>query len=102
MKPWVESNWALVTVLLATTSVTSDVMAKLQHFWFCVGLNCVAAPFWGWLLGSRAPFGRSITAFSVLNYLGSAALGGLVFHDTLSRSNYLGMGLGMVAIALML
>jgi multidrug transporter EmrE-like cation transporter len=100
MHPSLERSWPLVVLYLIASSVTCDVLGKLHHTKTAIGLGIVSCFVWPLLLGSKAPFTRSIAIFSVSNYVLSALVGVLYFKETLTpvQVGALIVGLGVMVV----
>lgn len=93
--------WQVVVTALTLASLTADVLAKRGHPWWAFGVGAVNAAGWAVLLGTRAPFVRSITAFSVASYLATTAIGVLYLGEALTGRLAAGLVCGLAALALL-
>lgn len=101
---WVEylaRHWQVVVTGLTLASLTADVLAKQGHPWGAFVVGVVNAGGWAVLLGTRAPFVRSITAFSIASYLATTAIGVLYLGEALTGRQAAGLVCGLVAVVLL-
>ena len=101
--------WLLFLLALVAFELIADIFAKQFAISgklvlaMCSMLGFVAANT-AWIISLRtgAELSRGAVLFSVLSAIGAAAIGLLVYHEHASRYQVLGLGVGILAIVLLL
>jgi multidrug transporter EmrE-like cation transporter len=102
-------GWLLFLLALVAFELIADILAKQFAisgklvFALCSMLGFIAANT-AWIISLRtgAELSRGAVLFSVLSAIGAAAIGLLVYHEHTSRHQVLGLGVGIIAIVLLL
>ncbi|HEV7129635.1 MAG TPA: EamA family transporter [Ktedonobacterales bacterium] len=101
-------KWLIFLLVLVVFELIADVLAKQFAlngklvFALSAIVGFVAANV-AWIISLRtgAELSRGAILFSVLSAVGAAALGLLVYHEPVSRYQLIGLGLGVISIALL-
>ncbi len=93
--------WQFMVVFLVLNNLVTDVLSRkhLAVFAFISGLiNTVG---WIVLLGTKAPFARSIILYAISSYALTILVATVFFGESFNRLQWLGIGLGIIAVALL-
>jgi len=102
-------GWLPFLLALVAFELIADIFAKQFAisgklvFAFCSMLGFVAANT-AWIISLRtgAELSRGAVLFAILSAIGAAAIGLLVYHEHTNRYQVLGLGVGIIAIVLLL
>ena len=93
--------WQVTVIILMLGSLLADVLAKKQLSWPAFIAGTITAAGWVILLGTKAPFARSITFNSITSYVATVLFAILFFGESLTALQFLGLVLGGCAIVLL-
>lgn len=93
--------WQITVILLMIGSLLADVLARKQLPWFAFLAGTLTAGGWVLLLGTKAPFARSITFNSVTSYVATVVFAIFFFGESITILQLCGLGMGAIAIMLL-
>ena len=95
------SYWQFVVIFLTLNNLVTDVLSRKHLSWLALFSGLINTVGWILLLGTKAPFARSITLYAVSSYAITVVVASLFFAETFTRSQLLGILLGGIAVALL-
>lgn len=103
-------NWPIILIVATnlTFSVLGDICAKLwgirnDQMWLWVGLMVNMMTVFAWMLIVRyAGLAIPTTVVLIITIILNVSLGFLVFHEKINPGQWLGIGLGLLSILLIL
>jgi len=101
LQSFVARYWQITVILLMLGSLAADVLARKQIPWLAFLAGTVTAAGWVLLLGTKAPFARSITFNSITSYLATIVFALFFFGESITGLQMVGMAMGAVAIVLL-
>lgn len=94
--------WPAIVVVLVLLNMVADVSARASRPWIAIVVYALCGIAWAVLLGRPgASLVKMVAVYGVLTYILGAVAGLWLFHEQLSIANWIGMGLGLVALILM-
>lgn len=91
--------WPAFVVVLSVLGLGADVAARASRPWIALAAYAVAGVAWTVLLGQRgASLSRMVTIYGIVSYVLGAIAGLWFFGERLTLVNWMGIGLGLLAL----
>ena len=100
--------WLIPLVLLILFEALADVLAKewsLGRSWFWVlsiGAYIIANSFWLFALKDGSGLTRGAMIFSVASAILAIIIGIVLYHESISQTELIGVGIGVISLIFML
>ena len=101
LQAYVVRYWQMAVILLMLSSLSGDVLARKRFPRQAILAGTLNAGGWAVLLGTQAPFARSISFNCIISYIATVLIALFFFGEKITRSQFIGIILGGVAIVLL-
>ena len=93
--------WQYVVVILTLQNLLTDILSRKQLMVFAFFSGMVNVIGWMLLLGTKAPFARSITLYAIMSYALTFVVAAIFFKEGFSASQLVGFAFGVIAVVLL-
>jgi drug/metabolite transporter (DMT)-like permease len=93
--------WQLAVIFLTLNNLVTDVLSRKHLTWLAFLSGLINTIGWILLLGTKAPFARSIALYAVSSYMITVMIASFFFGEIFTRSQLLGILFGGIAVALL-
>lgn len=93
--------WQFAVVFLTLNNLVTDILSRKQLPWLAFFSGLVNVIGWIVLLGTKAPFARSITLYAISSYALTVIVAGIFFGETFNAKQVFGMLFGGIAVLLL-
>lgn len=94
-------NWQYAVIFLTLNNLVTDILSRKYLSWFAFLSGLVNVIGWIILLGTKAPFARSITLYAIVSYALTVAVAAMYFDEPFTRRQVIGIIFGGIAVALL-
>jgi drug/metabolite transporter (DMT)-like permease len=93
--------WQLFVIFLMLNNLVTDILSRKHLGWLALLSGLINTVGWILLLGTKAPFARSITLYAISSYALTVVVASFFFGESFTRWQLLGIAFGGVAIVLL-
>lgn len=93
--------WQFFVVFLVLNNLGTDVLSRKHFAWFALLSGLINTLGWIFLLGTKAPFARSIILYAISSYALTVLVATIFFGESFTRLQLIGVALGVIAVALL-
>jgi len=93
--------WQFFVLFLVLNNLVTDILSRKHLGWLAFLSGMINTVGWILLLGTKAPFARSISLYAITSYALTALVASLFFAETFTKWQLLGIAFGGVAVALL-
>lgn len=93
--------WQFAVIFLTLNNLVTDVLSRKHLTWFALASGIINVIGWILLLGTKAPFARSITLYAISSYALTFVVASLFFGEAFTRWQLFGIVFGAIAVILL-
>lgn len=93
--------WQYIVVALTLQNLLTDILSRKQLMAFAFLSGVINVIGWMLLLGTKAPFARSITLYAIMSYVLTFVVAAIFFKEGFSTSQLIGFAFGAIAVILL-
>lgn len=93
--------WQFIVIFLVLNNLVTDVLSRKHLGWLAFVSGLINTIGWIFLLGTKAPFARSISLYAISSYALTFLVAFFFFEESFTRLQVLGLVFGGVAVALL-